>query len=98
MTASERSVYLRAAIEKAQQLWPDHWGVAINGEERRTQCLLHAHVGKILDDADVSGGVIVEKVEDIPLPPAGTGLLIHPEGGKLRVQFGAQVYETALMR
>lgn len=98
MTSEERNAYWSAAIEKAHSLWQDQWAIAINGEERRTQCQLHAHIGKLLDTTDRTGGVLVDKVEDIPIPPPGTGIWIHPEGDKLRVHPGQPAPETGLMR
>jgi hypothetical protein len=98
MTPLERNAYWSAAIAKAQALWKDQWGIAINGEERRTQCQLHAHIGKLLDTADRTGGDLIDQVEDIPVPPPGTGIWIHPEGSKLRVHPGQQAPELGLMR
>jgi diadenosine tetraphosphate (Ap4A) HIT family hydrolase len=98
MTPEERSAYWSAAIEKARSLWQDQWGIAINSYERRTQCQLHAHIGKLLDTTDRSGGILVDRVSDIPVPPEGTGIWIHPEGSKLRVHSGEAAPETGLMR
>ncbi len=98
MTPAERNVYWAAAIAKARDLWPDNWAIAINGDERRSQCQLHAHIGKLLPEADRSGGVLVDRVEEIPTPPAGSGIWIQPEGNKLRVHPGVMAGETNLMR
>jgi hypothetical protein len=98
MSAAERNVYWTAAIEKARSLWKDQWGIAINGEERRSQCQLHAHIGKLLETADKSGGEFVESIEKIPVPPAGTGIWIHAEGSGYRVHVGGIVNEPVLMR
>ena len=98
MSTTERNAYWTAAIEKARSLWKDQWAIAINGEERRTQCQLHAHIGKLLETADKSGGEVVSRVEDIPVPPAETGIWIHPEGSGYRVHTGGIVNEPVLMR
>ena len=98
MTAGERNAYWSAAIEKARALWKDQWGIAVNSEERRSQCQMHAHIGKVLDDADKSGGVLVERAEEIPLPEESQGVWIHPEGNKLRVHVGVMAPEINLMR
>jgi hypothetical protein len=98
MTAAERAAYWSAAIEKAKALWNDQWGIAINSEERRSQCQLHAHIGKLLPDADHSGGLLVSRVDDIPLPEKGLGIWIQPEGKQLRVHLDQAAPETLLMR
>jgi hypothetical protein len=98
MTPAERNAYWSAAIEKARSLWQDSWAIAVNSDERRTQCQLHAHIGKLLDTTDRTGGILVDKVEEIPVPPPGTGIWIHPEGSKLRVHPGQSAPETGLMR
>ncbi len=98
MTAEERNVYWAAAIEKAHSLWGDQWAIAVNSEERRSQCQMHAHIGKLLDEADKSGGVLVDRADDIPLPSEGQGIWIHPEGGKLRVHGDVLAPEINLMR
>ena len=48
LTAGERTALWTAAINKGRELWGDNWGVAYNGEERRTQCHTHLHIGKLL--------------------------------------------------
>jgi len=98
MTPEERNAYWSAAISKARELWGDKWAIAVNGLEKRTQCQVHAHIGKLLDTADHSGGLLVNRVDEIPLPPDGSGILIQPEGDKLRVHSGEPAPELMLMR
>jgi hypothetical protein len=98
MSLAERTEYWTAAIEKARAVWKDQWAVAINGEERRTQCQLHAHIGKLLDTADKSAGEIFEHIEDFPIPPPLTGIWVQPEGNKFRVHVGGIANELILMR
>ena len=98
MTAHEREVYWTAAIAKAQSLWGDQWAIAVNSEERRSQCQMHAHIGKLLDDADRAGGILVNSAAEIPVPRAGAGIWFHPDTGKLRVYLDDTAPETKLMR
>ncbi len=98
MTEAGRTALWTAAIEKARALWSDRWAVAVNADEKRTQCQLHIHIGKLLDDADTSGGVIVDGIAEIPVPPAASGIWVHPEGDKLRVHSGEPAGELKLMR
>ena len=98
MTAAERARYWNSAIQRATALWNDQWAIAINSEERRSQCQLHAHIGKLLADADGSGGILVAGVEDIPLPDKGLGIWIQPAGKQLRVHLDQAAPETFLMR
>lgn len=98
MSAGERAQYWTSAIQKARSLWGDKWAIAINSEERRSQCQLHAHIGKLLADVNQAGGVLAARVEDIPLPEKGLGIWIQPEGDQLRVHTDQAAPETFLMR
>lgn len=99
LTPEMRHVLWSAAIARAQDTWGDGWGIAYNGEERRTQCHTHLHIGKLLPYQESTANTItVESVTEIPAPTDGTGLWIHPVNGKLHVHLGLQVNETVLMR
>jgi len=87
-----------AAIEKAKSLWGDDWGLAVNGDERRTQCHPHIHIGKLLEDAETPNFVVVDGPANIPIPTDGTGFWVHPVAGKLHVHSGEQATEFVLMR
>ncbi|MGA8595280.1 MAG: hypothetical protein WB676_11110 [Bryobacteraceae bacterium] len=93
-----RHVLWSAAITKAQETWGNAWGIAYNGDERRTQCHTHLHIGKLLPDQENNNFVVVSGPADIPAPTDGTGLWVHPVGNKLHVHLGQQVNETVLMR
>jgi diadenosine tetraphosphate (Ap4A) HIT family hydrolase len=97
LTAEQRHVLWTAAILKAQELWGDSWAIAYNGEERRTQCHTHLHIGKLLDGQETDQFQVADDPTGIPAPE-GTGLWVHPVAGKLHVHLGAQVNETVLMR
>ena len=86
------------AITKAQELWGNDWAIAYNGEERRTQCHTHLHIGKLLPGQEGGKPLVVEWASAIPAPTDGTGLWVHPVEGKLHVHLGQQVNETVLMR
>ena len=98
MSAQERQVYWTAAIAKAQSLWGDQWAIAVNSEERRSQCQMHAHIGKLLDDADRSGGTLVNSAREIPEPSSDMGIWFRPDAGKFRVYLNDAAPETKLMR
>lgn len=93
-----RRVLWSAAITKAQETWGDAWGIAYNGDERRTQCHTHLHIGKLLPDQENSNFVVAANAGEIPVPIGGTGMWVHPVGGKLHVHLGQQVNELVLMR
>jgi hypothetical protein len=98
MSPEERNVYWTAAIAKAHELWGEDWAIAINSLERRSQCQLHAHIGKLLAEADKSGGILVDGPEAIPVPPDGGSIWIRPDQGKLRVYSDNPAPETNIMR
>jgi diadenosine tetraphosphate (Ap4A) HIT family hydrolase len=98
MDPAARTAFWNAAIEKARALWGAGWGIAFNGNEARTQCHLHAHIGKLIDGVENGPFVLADGPAQIPVPQDGTGLWIHPEGGKLHVHTGEQITETVLLR
>jgi len=98
MTLEARSALWNAAIEKARSLWGDQWGLAVNGDERRTQCHAHIHIGKLLDTAENPAFVEVDNPAGIAIPTDGAGFWVHPVGNKLHVHAGEQVTEFVLMR
>ena len=98
LSARDRTEFWTAAIAKAKQLWGAQWGVAMNGDMSRTQCHMHAHVGKLLEGIETRTLVVVDTPAAIPVPEDNSGLWIHPHEGKLHVHLGEQITETVLMR
>jgi hypothetical protein len=99
MSAEERAVLWTEAVAKAKAIWGDAWGIAYNGDERRTQCHTHLHIGKLNEDVETGQGfVVASSPAEMPLPPPGEGLWVHPLNGKLHVHPGGLVNETVLMR
>jgi hypothetical protein len=97
LSLDERTKLWTAAIEKAQSLWGGEWGLAYNGENVRTQCHTHIHIGKLIKGIETSNFVVVSNPSEIPAPP-GEGLWIHPAGESLHVHLGEQTTETVLLR
>jgi len=97
MPAKDRAELWAAAIAKATELWGDEWGLAYNGEEVRSQCHAHIHIGKLLKGVERENFVTVTKPSQIPAAP-GEGIWVHPVGKKLHVHTGEQICETVLMR
>src|SRR5262245_53595404 len=50
MTPAARVKLWKAAIEKARSLWGEKWGLAMNGDEVRTQCHAHIHIGRLIEE------------------------------------------------
>ncbi|HLY19011.1 MAG TPA: hypothetical protein VKR61_17395 [Bryobacteraceae bacterium] len=98
LTAAQRLAFWTGAIQKATELWGGQWGLAINSDARRSQCHMHVHIGKLSEDAEDPDFKLVDGPADIPLPPGGTGILVHPAGGKLHVHLGDEAPETLLLR
>ena len=93
-----RIAFFTAAIDKAKSLWGDQWGVAMNGDERRTQCHAHLHIGKLLDGTETPNFADIDGPAQIPVPKDGSGFWEHAAGGKLHLHSGEQVTEFVLMR
>ncbi|HTS64474.1 MAG TPA: hypothetical protein VMH28_20765 [Candidatus Acidoferrales bacterium] len=98
MTPEQRTGYWTFAIAKAREAWGDQWGIALNSTERRTQCHLHVHVGKLLPDAENDHFVTVDGPSDIPVPRDGDGIWIHPVGAKLHAHIEEPAGELKLQR
>lgn len=93
----DRIALWAAAIGKAKELWGDAWGVAYNGEQVRTQCHAHLHIGKLLQGVCSGKILTISRPSQIPKHPR-KGLWIHPVGNKLHVHLEENISETALMR
>lgn len=98
MTVEERLQLWTDAIRKAKEMWGDEWGLAINGDELRTQCQPHVHIGKLLRAAESEGFKVVDGPAQIPVPGDGEGLWVHQKEGKLHVHTGEDLTETVLLR
>ncbi|MFB3778402.1 MAG: hypothetical protein ACE141_12365 [Bryobacteraceae bacterium] len=98
MSAEERRQLWTEAIRKAREMWGDEWGLAINGDETRTQCQPHVHIGKFLRAAETADFTVVDAPGRIPAPRDGTGLWIHEAEGKIHVHTGEVLTETVLLR
>ncbi len=95
---AERKRLWTAAVAKARELWGDEWGLAMNGDESRTQCHAHIHIGKLLKGVETANFVVVRGPEQIPAPTEGSGIWVHPEGARLHVHTAEQITETVLLR
>jgi len=98
MTPEARLALWNAAIEKAKSMWGDQWGLAVNGDERRTQCHAHIHIGKLMDGVENKNFVEADGPAGIAIPADGAGFWIHSVGNKLHVHAGEPVTEFVLMR
>jgi len=98
LSPEARLALWNGAIEKGKSLWGEQWGLAVNGDERRTQCHPHIHIGKLLDDVETPNFTVVDGPADIAIPTDGMGFWVHPVAGKLHVHTGEQVTEFVLMR
>jgi diadenosine tetraphosphate (Ap4A) HIT family hydrolase len=98
MTAAQRADFWKAAIKRARAMWGDAWGLALNGDQVRSQCHLHVHIGRLVEGVEQGKPLIVDGPDGIPAPADGSGLWIHPVGNKLHVHLGEQRTETVLVR
>jgi diadenosine tetraphosphate (Ap4A) HIT family hydrolase len=67
LTPENRLELWTKAIEKAKEKWGDRWGIAYNGDNVRTQCHVHIHIGRLIDgvEAGVNGKLHVHTGEQI---------------------------------
>jgi hypothetical protein len=98
VSPEQRLALWKAAMAKAEELWPGQWGLAVNSPTVRTQCHLHIHIGKLNEGADETTGGLVASAEEIPVPPAGRGIWLHPVPGGLHVHLDREISEPVLMR
>lgn len=98
MAPADRTRFWMAAISKARELWGGEWGLAVNGDESRTQCHAHIHIGKLLKGVETGRYVVVRDASQIPAPTDGSGIWVHPESGQLHVHTAEQITETVLLR
>ena len=98
MTPEQRTGYWTAAIAKAREVWGDDWGIALNSTERRTQCHIHLHIGKLLPGTENDKFVVVDKPSELPVPRDGDGMWIHAAGGRIHAHMEEPVGELKLQR
>ena len=98
MTPEQRIGYWTAAIAKARELWGDEWGIAVNSTERRTQCHMHLHIGKLLPDMENERFVAVDGPAQIPVPHDGDGMWVHFVDGRNHVHLDEPTGELKLQR
>ena len=98
MSPEQRTAYWKAAIAKARETWGEDWGVALNSTEKRTQCHVHFHIGKLLPDFENEKFVAVATPEAIPVPKDGDGIWIHPAGAGYHAHTEEPAGELKLQR
>jgi diadenosine tetraphosphate (Ap4A) HIT family hydrolase len=98
MTPEQRTGYWRAAIAKAHETWGEDWGIASNSTEKRSQCHMHLHIGKLLPDQENERFVAVAGPEQIPVPRDGEGMWIHPVNGGYHAHMGEPAGELKLQK
>ena len=73
LSTGERAEFWKAAIAKAQELYPDKWGIAVNGPRLVTQCHPHAHISILITAVENDDAKTVSRLDDIAVP-ADAGL------------------------
>jgi diadenosine tetraphosphate (Ap4A) HIT family hydrolase len=96
MTTKDREAYWTFAIRQATEVWGTQWALAVNNLERRTQCHMHIHIGRLSEGAEDDHFVTVKGAAEIPLPREGDGLWVHPAGSALHVHWGNDAPELLL--
>jgi len=86
------------ALQKAKELWGQNWALAYNGDDVRTQCQPHLHIGKLIEGVETERFVEVDGPAQIPVPANGEGLWVHPQDKRLHVHLGELLTESVLLR
>ncbi len=98
LSKSGRARLWARAAERAQELYPDRWGLAQNSHYFRTQCHAHIHIGPLSPEVDDTGGVFLATAEEIPNVGPGQGIWIHPKAGGYCVHLDRALAEIVLVR
>ncbi len=98
LTVAERTEFWTAAIARARAMFGERWGLALNGDEARSQCHTHVHIGRLIEGVERGRPLVVAGPGEIPVPEDGGGLWIHAAGDKLHVHIGEQGTEGVLER
>jgi len=101
LTPEQRAAYWTFAIAQAREKFGDAWGLATNSLERRTQCHVHIHIGRLRRDGveeSIPAFSVVDGPAGIPYERVADGLLVHPAGDKLHVHRGNDSPELQLER
>ncbi len=86
------------AAQRAQELYPNRWGLAQNSHYFRTQCHAHIHIGPLSSEVDDVGGLVVRTAEGIPDVGPEQGIWIHPKEGGFCVHLDRDLAEIVLVR
>ena len=94
----ERARYWQAAIDKAQELFPEKWGLAVNGHFFRTQCHAHIHIGPLAQLVEHEGGELFDGPAAFPNVALRQGIWLHPVDGRYCVHVDRDLAEVVLVR
>ena len=98
LSGEMRARLWRRAAERAEQLYPGHWGLAQNSHFFRTQCHAHIHIGPLSPEVDDIGGTLVATTEELPNVGPEQGVWLHPRNGMLCVHLDRDLAEIVLVR
>ena len=98
MTPEQRTGLWTAAIAKAREVWGEDWGIAMNSTEKRSQCHMHVHIGKLLPDQENDKFVVFDGTADVPVPRDGDGMWVHPVGKRYHAHLEEPAGELKLQR
>lgn len=111
MTAGDWLELWTKAMAQGKEMWGDGWGIALNSDISRTQCHMHAHIGKLLkgqepEDQNTlpletpkrAAGVYINGPAELPTLADGAGMWFHPAGNRLHVHTGELITETVLLK
>jgi diadenosine tetraphosphate (Ap4A) HIT family hydrolase len=90
--------YWKAAIAKAESLFGESWGLAVNGHFFRTQCHAHIHMGPLSPQIEDIEGTLYNGPAEFPAVGPGHGLWVHAKEGRFCVHLNRALAEVVLVR
>ncbi len=98
LSAANRTLLWSRAIERAEELFGQRWGLAHNAYFFRTQCHVHLHMGPLSPEVEDVGGRLYDSVADFPLTGPDEGLWVHSKGEEYCVHRDRDLAEVVLIR
>ena len=98
MDPDDRAALWSAAIQRAEELFGERWGLANNSHFFRTQCHAHIHMGPLSPEVKDESGALYDEPGNFPAVDASQGIWVHPKDGRYCVHLDRDLAEVVLIR